>query len=253
LIERMMNYAGFDFSYFLSPKHLIKVAMNFAGFMSEDILNNIKDKNFSNFTMVVVDKKKATDAWNFDLGPFQPTWKQLYRYLGDPAGFQVCGDNGCTKKRMPKEFSTTLTSNTSQQTNGIKDYVALTGCPKGFRETRNPSRIRATCSLEYKEMKEKFKASFCPNNNPCGTTACVDIYTAGPAGTWPADDLYKLTLWTRAFFEICMGMNEWFTGLGLGYDPTHNVTTGKEWLVRGDKGVLSTSLDAAYVNLWSRV
>ena len=68
-----------------------------------------------------------------------------------------------------------------------------------------------------------------------------------------------------------MGMNEWFTGLGLGYDPTHNVTTGKEWLVRslfswdklsphiflcifrGDKGVLSTSLDAAYVNLWSRV
>ena len=29
-----------------------------------------------------------------------------------------------------------------------------------------------------------------------------------------------------------MGMNEWFTGLGLGYDPTHNVTTGKEWLVR---------------------
>ena len=62
-----------------------------------------------------------------------------------------------------------------------------------------------------------------------------------------------------------MGMNEWFTGLGLGYDPTHNVTTGKEWLVRslfswdkfpqyiiicifrGDKGVLSTSLDAAYV------
>ena len=31
--------------------------------------------------------------------------------------------------------------------------MALTGCPKGFRETRNPSRIRATCSLEYKEMK----------------------------------------------------------------------------------------------------
>ena len=29
-----------------------------------------------------------------------------------------------------------------------------------------------------------------------------------------------------------MGMNEWFTGLGLGYDPTHNVTTGKEWLIR---------------------
>ena len=31
--------------------------------------------------------------------------------------------------------------------------MALTGCPKGFRETRNPSRIQATCSLEYKEMK----------------------------------------------------------------------------------------------------
>ena len=52
LIERMMNYAGFDFSYFLSPKHLIKMVMNFAGFKSEDILDNINDKNFSNFTMV---------------------------------------------------------------------------------------------------------------------------------------------------------------------------------------------------------
>ena len=47
-----MNYAGFDFSYFLSPKHLIKMVMNFAGFKSEDILDNINDKNFSNFTMV---------------------------------------------------------------------------------------------------------------------------------------------------------------------------------------------------------
>ena len=52
LIERMMNYAGFDFSYFLSPKHLIKMVMNFAGFKSEDILDNINDKNFSNFKMV---------------------------------------------------------------------------------------------------------------------------------------------------------------------------------------------------------
>ena len=48
----MMNYAGFDFSYFLSPKHLIKMVRNFAGFKSEDILDNINDKNFSNFTMV---------------------------------------------------------------------------------------------------------------------------------------------------------------------------------------------------------
>ena len=52
LIERMMNYAGFDFPYFLFPKHLIKMVMNFAGFKSEDILDNINDKNFSNFTMV---------------------------------------------------------------------------------------------------------------------------------------------------------------------------------------------------------
>ena len=52
MIETMMNYAGFDFSYFLSPKHLIKMVRNFAGFKSEDILDNINDKNFSNFTMV---------------------------------------------------------------------------------------------------------------------------------------------------------------------------------------------------------
>ena len=68
-----------------------------------------------------------------------------------------------------------------------------------------------------------------------------------------------------------MGMNEWLTGLGLGDDPPHHVKTGIEWLdrslfswdefsphiilciFRGDKGVLLTSLDAAYVNLWSRL
>ena len=40
-------------SYFSSPKHFkIKMVTNFAGFKSEDILDNINDKNFSNFTMV---------------------------------------------------------------------------------------------------------------------------------------------------------------------------------------------------------
>jgi len=68
----------------------------------------------------------------------------------------------------------------------------------------------------------------------------------------PTDDLDKLTLWTRAFFESCMGMNPWFTGLGLGYDPTNKRTTGNEWLVRGDKAVPSSSLDAAYVVLWNK-
>ena len=32
--------------------------------------------------------------------------------------------------------------------------------------------------------------------------------------------------------QQCMGMNPWFTGLGLGYDPTNKVETGNEWLVR---------------------
>ena len=76
-----------------------------------------------------------------------------------------------------------------------------------------------------------------------------------------------------------MGMNPWFTGLGLGYDPTNKRTTGNEWLVRlvqsligwyqnekvkhssaiklsffsrGDKAVSSGSLDAAYVVLWNK-
>merc|ERR1719219_2886542 len=98
-------------------------------------------------------------------------------------------------------------------------------------------------------MKGAFFASFCPDNSPCGSAACVDIYIAGPDNVWPSDDLDKLTLWTRAFFEQCMGMNPWFTGLGLGYDPTNKRTTGNEWLVRGDKAVTSASLDAAYIVL----
>merc|ERR1712156_1248114 len=67
-----------------------------------------------------------------------------------------------------------------------------------------------------------------------------------------AGDLDTLTLWTRAYFEMCMGINEWFTGLGLGYDPTNHKTTGNEWYVRGDKAVPSKDLDAAYVTLWSK-
>ena len=78
-------------------------------------------------------------------------------------------------------------------------------------------------------QKEAFYASFCPGNSPCGSTACVDIYKAGPDNVWPSglphddasivdndhkwhlvdlelfspiDDLDKLTLWTRAFFEV---------------------------------------------------
>ena len=39
-----------------------------------------------------------------------------------------------------------------------------------------------------------FYASFCPDNSPCGSTACVDIYTAGPDNVWPSglahDDAY---------------------------------------------------------------
>ena len=73
-----------------------------------------------------------------------------------------------------------------------------------------------------------------PFNSPCGSPACIDIYTAGPDNVWPSghdgagdcinhvdldnddddinivspdkvyssDDIDKLTLWTRAFFEV---------------------------------------------------
>jgi len=225
LIERMMNYAGFD---------------------SDDIYGNINNAEFNNFTMVIVDQQKTTDAWNFDLGPFQPKWDELYSYLSSPTGFQVCNDDGCEEKHMPAEFYATLTGGPSQP-NGIKDYPALTGCEPGFTGPWT----KADCS-EYETMKGAFYASFCPDNSPCGSTACVDIYTAGPDNVWPSDDLDKLTLWTRAFFEQCMGMNPWFTGLGLGYDPTNKRTTGNEWLVRGDKAVTSASLDAAYVVLWNK-
>ena len=67
--------------------------------------------------------------------------------------------------------------------------------------------IRAQIGQQLKQLitlvmilcQKKFKASFCPNNNPCGTTACVDIYTAGPAGIWPAgSEHYQDTMIIRA-------------------------------------------------------
>jgi len=229
LIERMMNYVGFD---------------------SNDIFANINNADFNNFTMVIVDQQKTTDAWNFDLGPFQPKWDELYSYLSSPEGFQVCDNNGCHKRHMPAEFYATLTGGPSQP-NGIKDYSALTAHCLGFTAGPWPTGPRADCSV-YETMKAAFFDSFCPDHSPCGSTACVDIYIAGPDNVWPSDNLDKLTLWTRAFFEQCMGMNPWFTGLGLAYDPTNKRTTGNEWLVRGDKAVSSASLDAAYVVLWNK-
>jgi len=147
---------------------------------------------------------------------------------------------------MPDEFPLTLAGGPSQKPNGIKDYPALTGCGDGFTGPWT----RDTCT-DYRNMTEQFKKSFCGSNVPCGSTRCVDIYRDGPNGR-PASDLDTLTLWTRAYFQMCMGINEWFTGLGRGYDPTNHKTTGIEWLVRGDKAVPSKDLDAAYVTLWSK-
>jgi len=229
---------------------LIVKMMNYAGFDTGTIMDSIQNDQFKNFTMVVVDKEKAKNAWNFDLGPFQPTWEKLYEYLGLPTGFTVCNNDGCEEKHMPLEFPLTLSGGPSQQPNGIKDYPALTGCGDGFTGPWT----RDTCT-DYGNMKEQFKKSFCGPpafNDPCGSTRCVDIYRAGPDGAWPASDLDTLTLWTRAYFEMCMSINEWFTGLGLGYDPTNHNITGNEWLVRGDKAVPSKDLDAAYVTLWGK-
>ena len=32
--------------------------------------------------------------------------------------------------------------------------------------------------------------------------------------------------------QMCMGINKWFTGKGVGYDPEAKAETGNEWLVR---------------------
>jgi len=221
-------------------ERLLYRMMNYAGFDNGTIEWNIQ--NGRDFVMVVVDQRKTTNAWDFDFGPFQPEWGELYAYLGNLEGFTVCNDDGCEEQQMPAEFQFTLEGPESLP-NGIRDYSQLTGCGDGFTGPW----IRDVCT-DYEAMKEQFYDSFCPNN-PCGSTACVKIYKDG-ISAW-AGDLTKQTMWTRAYFEMCMGINQWFTGVGRGYDPEHGEVTGIEWLVRGDKAVPSSSLGAEYITIWS--
>jgi len=223
---------------------LIIQMMTYAGFGVSDIeyeLNRGKS-----FVMVVVNQTETQDAWP-DYGPFQVTWEETYKYLGQSTGFEVCnivardGEEKCQRKTMPGEnkFANTIGS--------MGNYPFLTGCDSGFSGT-----IRAICPAEYELMKTEYEAARCNDdgtNLPCGSGRCVDIYTEGAAG-YGADTL-ELAQWTRAFFEMCMGMNPWFTGLGLGYNPTTGKTTAAEFLVRGDEDVPSNGLGARYIELWT--
>jgi len=243
VLDKFLDFASEECSGASSQcdrKRLLYRMLNYAGFDNGTIGGNIERGR--DFIMVVVDQKRTTDAWNFDFGAFQPKWQELYDYLGNLEGFTVCNDDGCEKQQMPGEFQFTLEGPDSLP-NGIRDYSQLTGCGDGFTGPW----IRDVCT-DYEAMKEQFYDSFCPNT-PCGSTACVKIYKDG-LSAW-AGDLTKQTMWTRAYFEMCMGINQWFTGLGRGYDPENGKVTGIEWLVRGDKAVPSSSLGAEYITLWN--
>jgi len=244
VLDKFLDFASEECSGECDRKRLLYRMLNYAGFDNGTIKWNI-DKG-KDFIMVVVDQERTLDAWNFDFGPFQPKWQELYDYLGNLEGFTVCNDDGCEKQHMPEEFQFTLDGPESLP-NGIKDYSELTGCGDGFTGPWD----RDVCS-DYEKMKERYKRSWCQGNNPCGSTVCVKIYKDG-LGAWAGadDEMKKMTMWTRAYFEMCMAINEWFTGLGRGYNPENKEITGIEWLVRGDKSVSSSSLGAEYITLWS--
>jgi len=244
VLDKFLDFASQECSGDSSQcnrKRLLYRMLNYAGFDNGTIKWNIDQGR--DFLMVVVDQERTTNAWNFDFGPFQPKWKELYAYLGNVEGFTVCNDNGCEEQQMPGQFQFTLDGDENIP-NGIKDYNQLTGCGDGFTGPWN----RDVCT-DYEGMKVQFEKAFCPGNDPCGSTRCVQIYKDG-LDAW-AGDLTKQTMWTRAYFEMCMGINQWFTGVGRGYDPEHGEVTGIEWLVRGDKAVPSSSLGAEYITLWS--
>jgi len=244
VLDKFLDFASEECSGECDRERLLYRMLNYAGFDNGTIKWNI-DKG-KDFIMVVVDQERTLDAWNFDFGPFQPKWQELYDYLGNLEGFTVCNDDGCEKQHMPEEFQFTLDGPESLP-NGIKDYSELTGCGDGFTGPWD----RDVCS-DYEKMKEEYKKSWCPGNNPCGSTRCVQIYKDGlDAWAGAPDEMKKMTMWTRAYFEMCMAINQWFTGLGRGYDPENKKVTGIEWLVRGDKNVSSSSLGAQYIKLWS--
>ena len=75
-----------------------------------------------------------------------------------------------------------------------------------------------TFFTRYQSSQEQFTDSFCPTNDPCGSTRCVQIYKDG-LGAWGGNndddhdlvsnqthmhsgDLTKMTMWTRAYFEV---------------------------------------------------
>jgi len=212
LLTRMMNYVGFDT----------------AG------VDDAIDTKGKSFNMVVVNRTLATSVWEYQ--PFQPTWDELYAYLLPERQFEVCNQGVCYKKQMPQAFYFTQDL--------VKDYADITGCDPGFPGPWP----RADCDA-YGTLKAKYEDSFCsPDGGVCGSPKCVDIYIDGPEGNGPSDDVGEQARWTRAFFEMCMGINKWFTGKGVGYDPEAKAETGNEWLVRGD--IVSAAQDARYVQLY---
>jgi len=215
-------------------KAVIKTMMRTVGVIDIDWYFTQEASDFE-IKMVVVDQQKTASAWKLD-----PTWENIYNYLD--TGLQVCNDYGCNNNGFPDGFPGYYTQD------NISDFKDVTGCNYGY----DPDSWSQFASCEDYDAKKRIILDYVKDNQKGGSVACLDGYLLGPDSNSQMPTGEDLTLWTRAFFDVCMAMSEWFTGNGRGYDPDPDAggIRYKEWLVRGDRGLELVNLDAQYIRLW---
>jgi len=202
------------------------------------------------YIITVIDQEAMDDQWGiaapdpeekYPYHSFQPLWDDMFAYLENE--FQVCHnpgspdqdtvsrpeDCGHTNAEIPELARINIVST---------NYTELTGCKEGFLLTDSDFRYesRETCSERCPGPAycgDKCQGQYCESlkilqdASYAGSVECVKAFNTKRGSL---DE----TLWSRAFFEQCLGFNEWFTGLGFGYSPAQNQVTGTEFIVRGD-------------------
>lgn len=158
----------------------------------------------------------------------KPTWEMLSNYLrgkypgnSDRANFQVC--NGTYPQLSC--FPNTRVEIDDETFEFLKttSYFDLTGCSPGYpmlaRNTKSPT---PRCYF-YNTMKAKLQEA----QTAGGTPYCLDYFKENT-------EYFEPLRFTRAFFEVCLGLQPYFSGTGRDFNPETGETTGREFVVRGD-------------------
>jgi len=215
------------------------------------------DIDFSKrFHMVVFDLQLMDAIWTEqdNQQSFQALWSNIFDYLS--GGFSVCHNSGAgypngTNISDEDDCYERIVEISEGAQKMIIDtnWHDLTGCPGGYPgilKMKDYESCIAECGdSQQAELYCTFKDILTPISYG-GSIKCSDEYQLSKPDGFTTE---HEAIWARVWFETCMACNPWFTGEGVGYDPSVNDKTGTEFYVRGDVD-LELLGPASGIDLW---